>query len=100
MKKYATCVRNMEARGMTRRQIADIVGIDEAVMSRRMNGKQEPIHEAVVMMNIVHDIFTADIPNLEQVMSMVPLNQNSELRRLLDRSGRFASAGSRGTHAA
>lgn len=57
LKKYGTCVRDLESQGLNRRQIAKLIGIDEAVISRRMSGKQKPTVEALIVVNLLSDIF-------------------------------------------
>lgn len=48
---------------MTRRQIAGLIGIDEAVISRRLgkdeygNPKQEPTREALIVINTLAEVF-------------------------------------------
>lgn len=57
LKKYGTCVKTLEGQGLNRRQIAKLIGIDEAVISRRMSGKQKPTVEALIVVNLLSDIF-------------------------------------------
>jgi len=63
LKKYHTCVRDLQKHGLTRRQIAKLVGIDEAVLSRRLSKgedgkpKQQATLEAVITINILADVY-------------------------------------------
>ena len=80
LKKYETCVKNLGRLGLTRRQIGKITGVDEAVISRRMSGKQEPTHEAVVWVNVAHELYT-DVNMCDAVLrSQLP--QTSVLRTM------------------
>ena len=60
LKKYGTCVKTLEGQGLNRRQIAKLIGIDEAVISRRMSGKQKPTVEALIVVNLLSDIFAVE----------------------------------------
>lgn len=57
MKQYTECVAALESFGLTRRQIAAMIGIDEAVISRRMSGKQTPTREALITVNTLLEVF-------------------------------------------
>ena len=59
LRQYATCVKALQKHGLTRRQIAALIGIDEAVVSRRMAGKQEPTREALIAVNALLETFDA-----------------------------------------
>jgi transcriptional regulator with XRE-family HTH domain len=57
LKEYGKCVQTLESKGLTRRQIAALIGIDEAVVSRRLSGKQAPTREALIVINTLAGIF-------------------------------------------
>jgi transcriptional regulator with XRE-family HTH domain len=66
MKKYKTCVKALEKQGLTRRQIAGLVGVDEAVISRRMRDGRDggptskPTVEALIVINILAEVFSEE----------------------------------------
>ena len=70
LKKYGTCVRDLEGQGLNRRQIAKLIGIDEAVISRRMSGKQKPTVEALIVVNLLSDIFEIKGMDVDLLHSM------------------------------
>jgi len=61
LKKYATCVKELQNNyKLSRKQIAELTGSDPAVVSRRMSGKQEPQTEALIVINILADVFASE----------------------------------------
>lgn len=70
LKKYAACVRDLEKRGLSRRQIAGLIGIDEAVISRRMKvgeKSQKPTVEALIVINTLAEIFSSEFVDAKQM---------------------------------
>jgi transcriptional regulator with XRE-family HTH domain len=91
LKKYTVCVKALESKGLSRRQIAGLIGIDEAVVSRRMAGKQEPTREALIVINTLADIFS--LPEKEDLTAWDGrgwINEKINQSVLLNELGRVA----------
>lgn len=73
LRKYSTCIKDLEKQGLTRRQIADLIGIDEAVISRRMRQPKpgekpsKPTVEALIVINTLADVFSQEFFDAKQV---------------------------------
>lgn len=58
LRTYGSCVKALQKQGLSRRQIAGLIGIDEAVLSRRMAKKQAPTVEALIVINTLAEVFS------------------------------------------
>lgn len=71
LRDYATCVKELETNHrLTRRAIADLIGVDPAVLSRRVRSRNTPIREALIVINILVEIFNSQARERE-----FPLNK-------------------------
>ena len=62
LRQYSTCVKELQkVHGLSRREISELIGIHEAVMSRRMSGKQEPTREALIVINTLADVYNGNV---------------------------------------
>ena len=60
MKTYAECVKDiMQEQGISQRRVAGLIGIDEAVLSKRMRPDHKATREALIVVNLVRDLACA-----------------------------------------
>lgn len=68
LKTYPEAVSDIEARAphLSRERIAEIIGIDPGVLSKRVNGRQKPGQEALVVVNLTRDVICASKKKREE----------------------------------
>lgn len=88
MKTYNTCVAMLERKGLNRRQISALIGIDEAVLSRRCAEKQNPTFEALVVVNLVADLFELSAED-QAALLLIGFPQKAAYRQYMKAAARW-----------
>lgn len=74
---YQEYVKALEGKGLSRQQIAALLGIHDTALSRRVSGKHTPVTEAQTTIAIVYEIFSIPLAKLKRLAGSFPYDEES-----------------------